>query len=80
MESNWRRNIPELGLVGYGYTMAARLLSGGEGYDYVGQRVSGSDTYNLFSIGFLDDLQIVTFTIRPALGQNFPYGRDVEPD
>jgi len=78
--SKWRTNIAELGLCGYGYSMCARLLSGGEGYEYVGRIAVPSSGYNLFTILFIGDAMVVTFTIRPKNGKHFPYGHDVEPD
>lgn len=80
MESKWRQNIPELGLTGYRYLMAARLLSGGEGYDYVGRTPDDNPGYNLFSILFSGDLMLIFFTIKPKGTMHFPYGHDVEPD
>jgi len=80
LESKWRYNIADLGLNGYRYSMCARLLSGGEGYDYVGRIAEDSLAYNLFSLLFVGDEIHVTFAIRPKSGMPFPYGHDVEPD
>lgn len=80
MESRWRQNIPELGLVGYRYEWAARLLSGGEGYDYLAKIKGVTAAWNLFSVIVSEDMMSIVFTIVPSGGRRFPGTYDVEQD
>jgi len=77
--SKWRYNIAEMGAVGMGYRLAARFLSGGEGFEYLVRPVDATNTARYVTPVIFDDMLQFVFTIRPVVG-NFPYGKDVEPD
>jgi len=78
--SNWRHNVVELGLLNWGFDLAARLL------DYPGP----PDKYLVNRKSPLFDLPIFVSLVSDHWGEfllsgspaegNFPYGFNVEPD
>lgn len=80
MESKWRYNVADLGLVGRGIAWLARLHEPVDGYWYVAKRADTDEAYQLGTPVIFDELLLWQATIRPAMGKTFPYGYEVEPD
>lgn len=79
MESNWGRNVSDLGLGDLGATLAARLLDAPQ---YIFTNVTSLSTIPLVAVFQLPDMADDPYATAVASrlpGSHFPYGYDVEP-
>lgn len=94
MESEWRKNLTELGFVNAGFGRIARLLSSGSRWTHIGQLDPAPDARCWFRFidfdGMTADEQLCydsggvlaseNWSAREAVSLPFPAGYEVEPD
>lgn len=80
MESKWRNNLFELGLLNWGFTLCARLLNVPGTQVYYLTNISGHNfSLPAFVSPVGDGWGTGVWSSNPVVGP-FPYGYHVEPD